>query len=165
MLLTSVEDCVPQWRQPLAHGNAPRQAACLSDNRLEREASQEVAESLFSVLDDQVDHTLPDGSADEIGKTKYVDSRLSSYLRHDRTTILALDVSERHLRALVLVDLELRVIEIRDLIQRRCSVLAVAIIWHRQHTSILNNHPRHSNGRVGRHLNGPKATALVAFLA
>ena len=105
------------------------QCPCLSDNKLGKEASHEVAKSFRRVFDDQVDHALPNGSACGIGTTKCVDSRLSSYLRHDRTTIFALDVTERHLRALVLVDLELRVVEIRDLVDRHCFALAAAMTW------------------------------------
>jgi hypothetical protein len=48
-----------------------------------------------------------------------------SYLRHDGLSIIALYIAEGHLRAFVLVDLELRVIDEWDLVDR-CYALSVA---------------------------------------
>jgi hypothetical protein len=41
-----------------------------------------------------------------------------SYLGHDGFSVVALDIAERHLGALVLVELELRVVQVGDLLQR-----------------------------------------------
>ena len=42
--------------------------------------------------------------------------RKGSYLRHDWLAVVALDVAERHLRALVLVELELGEVEVGDVV-------------------------------------------------
>lgn len=40
-----------------------------------------------------------------------------SHLRHDGLAVVALDVTEGHLRALVLVELELRKVEVGDVVE------------------------------------------------
>ena len=44
-----------------------------------------------------------------------------AYLGHDWFALFVLDVAERHLRALVLVDLEIRVVNVWDLVNRDCA--------------------------------------------
>lgn len=46
----------------------------------------------------------------------YSRADLNTNLRHYRPSIVILDVSERHLRALVPVDLDLRMVDKRDLL-------------------------------------------------
>ena len=45
-----------------------------------------------------------------------------SYLRHNRSTILTLDISKGHLGAFVLVDLEFWMVEIWDLVDGDCGM-------------------------------------------
>lgn len=52
----------------------------------------------------------------------------SSYLRHNGAPVITLDIAERHLRALVFVDLELRVVDERDLIDGYCALLATYVV-------------------------------------
>lgn len=50
-----------------------------------------------------------------------------AYLGHDRFPVVVLDVAERHLRALVLVDLEIRMVDVRDLVDGYCASSATCI--------------------------------------
>lgn len=59
-------------------------------------------------------------------------------------------VAEWHLGALVLVDLDLRVVDVRDLLELH---------------AVLHDHSRDADGGVGGHLNGAEAAALEAFYA
>jgi hypothetical protein len=47
-----------------------------------------------------------------------------TYLGHDRLSIFALDITERHLRALVLVDPQLWMVDVRDLVDGYCALSA-----------------------------------------
>jgi hypothetical protein len=90
-----------------------------------------------------------------------------SYLRHYGPPIISLYVAEGHLRAFVLVDLELRVVDERDLVHGCYTPSAACTrkIGSRScGTSILNNDSRHANSSVGRHLDWTQSTSLVALL-
>jgi hypothetical protein len=51
-------------------------------------------------------------------------SPITPYLWHDRLSILALDVAERHFRALVLVDSELWIINVWYLVKRNYMMIS-----------------------------------------
>jgi len=60
---------------------------------------------------------------------------LGSYLRHDRPPIFALDIAKRHFRTLVLVDLELGVVDVRDFVNGHYALSALSVVdlanWER----------------------------------
>jgi len=61
---------------------------------------------------------------------KHCVGRMTSgtYLRHDGTSVIAFDVTEGHLRALVLVDLQLRVVDEWDLIHGHYMSLVYVVV-------------------------------------
>jgi hypothetical protein len=90
-----------------------------------------------------------------------------TYLGHDRLSIFALDITERHLRALVPVDLEIWVVDVRDLVDGNCEPSASypqssPLV---QHTLVLHADSGDTNCRVGSHLHRSQTSSLVAFLA
>jgi hypothetical protein len=89
-----------------------------------------------------------------------------THLGHDWFSVIILDIAERHLRALVLIDLEIRMIKVWNLVNGNCASSA-------SHTNTQTVEPTlvlHANSsdtyrRVGCHLDGSEATSLVSFLA
>jgi len=45
----------------------------------------------------------------------------NTYLWHNRLSIVALDITKGHLRALVLVDLQIRMVNVFDLVDWHCA--------------------------------------------
>jgi hypothetical protein len=91
----------------------------------------------------------------------------NTYLWHDRLPIFALDITERHLRALVLVDLEVWVVDVWDLVDRYCKSSAsyTSNTSRVQRTLILDADSGNTNCRVGSHLHRSQTSSLVALLA
>lgn len=90
-----------------------------------------------------------------------------SYLRHYGPPIIALYIAEGHLRALVLVDLELGMIHEWNLVHRyyTWSALRTTGLVIRRRTPVLNDDSRHTNGSVSSHLHWAQSTTLVTLLA
>lgn len=80
------------------------------------------------------------------------------YLGHDGLSVLILDISEGHLCALMLVDLQLRVIRIRNFLQRHYATISdfyrgeSALCGFEALTLLLDDHPRHTHSRIRCHL-------------
>lgn len=75
--------------------------------------SEEIINTLISILFDQVDHSL--SSSQLRGLSHQVTGE--SYLWHDWFTVTALHISERHFSTLVLVDTQFRIVDIGNLLQ------------------------------------------------
>jgi hypothetical protein len=75
--------------------------------------SEEIIDALVRVLLDQIHHALPA----EISIHEVVENgdEMTTYLGHDWLAILILNISERHLCAFVLAELQVRVVEVRDI--------------------------------------------------
>jgi hypothetical protein len=92
-----------------------------------------------------------------------------TYRWHDGILSCVFHVAERHLRALVFVELELGEIDIRDLIQRSCFSSASIPLRPRSMsaclTLALDDQSCHANSGVCGHLLGPQSPPLKTLLS
>jgi hypothetical protein len=109
-------------------------------------ALQKVIDTTLGVLLDEIDHALEVSS---VCKEHVVQKRYT-YVREDGIALLVKHVTEGHLSALMLVNLDLRVINVFDVLQL---------------DAILNNDSGGAHGCVGSHLYGSETTSLVTLLA
>lgn len=89
-----------------------------------------------------------------------------THIWHYQLSIRALHISERHLGALVLVEVQLRVIDVFNLVQwylqfvsRRLEMLS------RRHTSVLGYNSGDSDSSVSGHLHRPQTASLVSLFS
>lgn len=97
----------------------------------------------------------------------YVSWQLGSYLWHNGPPIAANYISERHLRAFVLTDLQFGVVDVGDLVNRNYGRVSTRSTPRSDssRTPLLNDHPGDSNGSICRHLHGAQPATLVTLLA
>lgn len=81
---------------------------------------EKVIYSLVRVLPNQLSHALQTSNQRYARNGKeYICVQL--YLGHDGLAVFSLDVAEWHLGALMLVDFQLRMVDVRNVLQRDCS--------------------------------------------
>jgi hypothetical protein len=107
---------------------------------------QKVIDTTLRILLDEIDHALEVLSA----RQEHVVQDRFTYVGEDRIAIFVKHITERHLGALMLVDLDFRVIDVFDVLQL---------------DAILNNDSGGTHGCVGSHLYGSETTSLVTLLA
>lgn len=78
---------------------------------------QQINQALFRILFDQIEHSLDY----LVSASEPVTS--ITYFRHNRISFFILDIPERHLSSLMLVESKFRLIDITDLWQWNCKVL------------------------------------------
>ena len=89
-----------------------------------------------------------------------------AHLAHDWFFVIILDIAERHLRALVLIDLEIRMVNVWNLIDGNfASSASYTNTQTVEPTLVVHTNSSDTYSRVGRHLYGSNSTAVVSFLA
>ena len=89
---------------------------------------------------------------------------MKAYRWHDRLSILANDVTERHLCALVRVRPDLWMVDVLNLLDGDCTTLVVTFKLSENHTPVLNADSCDAHSSVGSHLHRSESTAFVALL-
>jgi len=90
---------------------------------------EQVVYGLVGVLPDQLLHALPAINQCCARNTNKKHVYEQTYLGHHGLAVLSLDVAKWHLGALMFVDLQLRVIEVGNVLQRDCSQVSFAQAW------------------------------------
>lgn len=74
---------------------------------------EEILDALISVLFNQFHHAL-----EPVSTAEYEILESMAYLGHDRPAVVAFDIAERHLSPFMVVDHDLRMVNVPDLFQR-----------------------------------------------
>lgn len=90
----------------------------------------------------------------------------STYIWHYAFSILAFNIAERHFCTFILVDTELRIIDVGDLVKWNFDIVINAIgrIMTSWLTLFLNHHPCDSHSRIRSHLLWAKTPTFKSFL-
>lgn len=107
---------------------------------------QKIIDTTLGILLDEINHALKFWSVckGHVNKDRF------TYVREDGIALLVKHITERHLGTLMLVNLDLRVVNVFDVLQL---------------DAILDNNSGGAHCCVGSHLYGSETTSLVTLLA
>lgn len=88
------------------------------DSDTDPSSLQEIIKALLRVFDNEFQHALHDEVSISYAETGRRRKTLGTNLRHNRLSIASRHVTERHLRALVLIDLDFRVVDEGNFLHR-----------------------------------------------